>query len=319
MRKILVSLLSLVIGLNIVSASTNTIPRTDEDLGVNKKWTINEKNIENVKRTPRVDASEKIYDFGEILTEEEEKILYEKIKEYISYTNMDMVILTVDMEYNIDSVNEDYAADFYDYNDFGIDFTKYSGILLLRNKYSLDPYFNIYTFGDAQLYYDYNTCESILDDIYYELKNHQYLSGFEHFISLSKSHFDNEKGNNYYIDDEGNTHINGYYVDENGYIHSNPPVYRVPIIVSLWISGIVTLIVILVLIKKNKMVKKETLASVYMDSSSVRYNKKIDQFLHSHTTSYTVSHDSGGHGGGGHSSHSGSSGGGHGGGGGRHG
>ena len=75
MKKIYLIILTFVLGLNIVSASTNTTPRTDDDLGVNKKWEINEKNIDNVKRTPRVDASEKIYDFAEILTEEEEKKL----------------------------------------------------------------------------------------------------------------------------------------------------------------------------------------------------------------------------------------------------
>ena len=306
MRRIYLIILAFILSLNIVSASTNTKPRTDEDLGVNKHWKITDQNIDNVKRTPRVDASEKIYDFGEILTEEEEKTLYEKIKEYIDYTKMDMVILTVDMPYTYDSENEDYAADFYDYNDFGLDFEKYSGILLLRNKYSEDPYFNIYTFGNAQLYYDFYTCESILDDIFDEIKGKDYLNGFEHFIRLSKSYFDRGP-------DEG------YYVDDNGYIHQNPPTYHLPLGTAGVVSGIATLITMIVLVKKNKMVKKETLASVYVDRDTVKYNNKVDQFLHSHTSSYTVSSSSGGGGGGGHSSHSGSSGGGHGGGGGRHG
>ena len=305
MKKIWLILISLFLCLGVVSASTNTTPRTDGDLGVNKKWKIDEKNINNVKNTPRVNSSEKIYDFGDILTDDEEKELYEKVKEYIEYTKMDMVILTIDMPYTIDSQNEDYAADFYDYNDFGMDFEKYSGILLLRNKYSEDPYFNIYTFGNAQLYYDYYTCESILDDIFDEIKGKRYLSGFEHFISLSKQYFDNGPDEDYYVDDDG-------------YIHPNPPTYHLPLKTAGIISGVVTLIVMIVLVKKNKMVKKETLATVYVDKNSIKYNSKVDQFLHTHTSSYTVSSSSSG-GGGGHSSHSGSSGGGHGGGGGRHG
>ena len=303
MKRIYVILIAFFLGISGINASTNTTPRTESDLGVNKKWNITEKNIENVKRTPRVDASEKIYDFGEILTEEEEKKLYESIEKYIEHTNMDMVILTVDMAYTLDSENEDYAVDFYDYNDFGIDFDKYSGIIILRNKYENNPYFNIYTFGNAQLYYDYYTCESILDDIYSEIKSKQYLSGFEHFISLSTTYFDRGPDENHYIDDDG-------------YIHSNPPTYHLPLGVATIISGISTLITMIVLVKKNKMVKKETAANVYIDRNSVRYNNVVDQFLHSHTSSYTVSSSSGGGGGG---SHSGSSGGGHGGGGGRHG
>ena len=75
------------------------------------------------------------------------------------------------------------------------------------------------------------------------------------------------------------------------------------------------------MIKKNKMVKVATRASEYLDSSSVHYTEKSDRFIHSHTSSDTVSESSGGSGGGGFSggSRSGSSGDGHGGGGGRRG
>ncbi len=307
MKKIWLILISLFLGLSIVAASTNTTPRTDDDLGVNKKWNITESNIENVKRTPRVDASEKIYDFAEIMTEAEEKELYDKIKAYIDETNIDMVVLTIDKELS-DSEIEDYAADFYDYNDFGLNFEKYSGIILIINMNSYNRFYNIYTFGNAQLYYDYNTCESILDEIFYDIKNGNYYNGFSSFVESANYYFDRGPDEDYYIDDDG-------------YIKKNPPKYVLPLIPAAGISGFITLIIMIVLIKKNKMVKKETLAAVYMDRSTVRYNKKVDQFLHSHTSSYTISSSSGGGGGGGgggHSSHSGSSGGGHGGGGGRH-
>lgn len=59
---------------------------------------------------------------------------------------MDMVILTIDLPYDDEQI-EDYAADFYDYNDFGIDFDLYSGIIIVRNINSFNRYFNIYTFG----------------------------------------------------------------------------------------------------------------------------------------------------------------------------
>ncbi len=72
----------------------------------------------------------------------------------------------------------------------------------------------------------------------------------------------------------------------------------------------------LILVKKNKMVIKATEAENYLDQSSVNITNKQDQFLTTHTTSYTVSSSSGG---GGAGSHSGSSGGGHSSGGGRHG
>ena len=126
--KYIVLLLTLVIGISNVKASTITFNRTEDDLGVNKKWVIDENNIDNVYATPRVDASEKIYDYAEILSTSEESQLYNSITSYIETSNMDMVILTVDLPYS-DGQIEDYAADFYDYNDFGIDFDLYSGIV----------------------------------------------------------------------------------------------------------------------------------------------------------------------------------------------
>ncbi len=48
------------------------LERTDLDnLGVNKRWNINEYNSGNVQRTRLADASEKIYDYSNILTEDE--------------------------------------------------------------------------------------------------------------------------------------------------------------------------------------------------------------------------------------------------------
>ena len=54
----------------------------------------------------------------------------------------------------------------------------------------------------------------------------------------------------------------------------------------------------IVYLNENKMVKVATRASEYLDSSSVQYTEKSDRFIHSHTSSYTVSESSGGSGGG---------------------
>ena len=300
--KYIVLLLTLVIGITNVKASTTTFDRTEDDLGVNKKWVIDENNIDNVYATLRVDASEKIYDYAEILSDSEESQLYNSIKSYIETSNMDMVILTVDLPYS-DQQIEDYAADFYDYNDFGIDFDLYSGIIIVRNINSFNRYFNIYTFGNAQLYYPYERCEQILDYIYNDIHAENYLAGFNSFISYSSELYNDGIPSNY----------NNYYVNDMGYLTKG---YTTPWFLAFIISGVVTSIIMIILISKNKMVKKASIAKEYLDSSSVNYTNRSDNFISTHTTSYTVSSSSGGGGGG---SHSGSSGGGHGGGGGRHG
>ncbi len=303
MKKLFKILLILLLAITPVFALEDGRERESmQNYGVNKKWKINNSNLENVLRTPLVDASKKIYDYGDILTDEEENELFTLVGNFIEQTNMDMVILTVDMPYYSDSENETYASDFYDYNDFGIDFEHYSGVLLLRNKYDADPYFNVYTFGDAQLYFDYDRCENMLDNIYPFFRNKSYLEGFKLFISDFSNYYRNGKA------------LSDYYVDDMGFIHKK---YVMPIIPALFVGLIASIITIVVMIKKNKMIKKATEANDYIED--VKYNQKSDILTGSFTTHYTVSRSSGSSGGGGHSSHSGSSGGGHGGGGGRHG
>lgn len=304
MKKIgifLVLFLTLFIGIINVKADVNTTKRTKDNLGVNKNFIINSNNINNVLNTPKVDDSEKIYDFANILDETTKEELYKKIENFIEISNMDMVILTTDLPYN-DSQLEDYAADFYDYNDFGLDFDKYSGVIIIRNINSYNKYFNIYTFGDAQLYFTYERCEDILDTIYDDIHLENYLSGFQTFISECERYY--KLGIPYSSRNK--------YVDDKGIVHTK---YVTPYKEAVIFSFISTIIIMIILVSKNKMVKKAINADEYLDSSSVKYIKKEDKFINTHTTSYTISSNSSGGGG----SHIGSSGGGHGGGGGRHG
>lgn len=301
MKKIIL-ILTILFNLTTINAEVTTIPRTEDDLGVNKEITITDSNKDNILRTPRVDASKKIYDFANIIDENIEQELFDNIKEYIDLSSMDMVILTTDLTYS-DYQIEEYAVDFYDYNDFGLNFKNYSGILIVRNANEYNRYFNIYTFGDAQLYYPYERCEEILDNIYEDIRSDQYLEGFGTFIEDAKGFYTEGIPSDY--DD--------YYIDDNGYMRKN---YSVPFVGVTIVSGVITVIVIVILVKKNKMVKKATEAENYLDRNSINYKKSNDIFLHSHTSSYVVSSSSGGSSGG---SRTGSSGRGYGGGGGRHG
>lgn len=281
----------------------------EKNLGVNKHWTINDDNRDNVMNTPYVDASEKIYDFSDILTDEEENNLKKLIDNYITHTNMDMVIVTVDLPYSYDAKNEEYAADFYDYNDFGLDFDKYSGVLLLRNTYEPNKYFNVYMFGNAQLYYNFDRSEDMLDNIYFDLSHDFYYDGFSTFISNYLAFY------NQGIPSD----MKDYYVNEDGYLTEmfNPPIF--------WIfvgSAVISILSICVMVSKNKMIKVATKARDYLNKDTVEFTDSRDEFINSRTTSYVMSSSSGGSsggGGGGHHSSGGSSGGGHSSGGGRHG
>ena len=305
--KLLVLILILVLTPSVF-ASTNTENRNNlKNYGVNKHWKITESNKSNVLNTYKVNADEKIYDFADILTDEEEKQAYEKFKAFINKTHMDMVFVTINMPYTSDSQIEDFAADFYDYNDFGIDFENYSGVLLVRNTYEADPFYNLYLFGNAQLYFYGSRTENTLDNIYNSFHSGYYMQGLNTFVSNF----------NYYYDLGIDSSLKYKRVDKDGRIYEELHIPWGGIILA---DVILVLIILLILIKKNHMVKKKLNINDYVNNKNVNFTKKNDIFVSEHVSSYTTSSSSGGgHSGGGFHSSGGSSGGFHSSGGGRHG
>lgn len=289
-----------------------------ENYGVNKKWQITTSNLKNVMDTHCIaDTKAKIYDFSDVLTKEEEDKLREEMNEFITKYKTDLVIVIDSLAYSYDSMNETYAADFYDYNDFGKDYPLYDGILLFRNTYELDPYYDMYTFGNAQLYFTQDRYDYILDGIYSDLHAGNYYNGFSRYIKYVTRYYSEGKpgqANNYYIDENG-------YAQEREWGFSDSETTKAFPYGGMAIgSGIVTLIIVSIMAAKNKMVKKAVTANEYLVKSSINYTERRDDFVSSHTTSWTESDSSsGGGGGGGFHSSGGSSGGGHSSGGGRHG
>lgn len=306
---IFVVLLTLTCTINVY-ASTNTYDRnTLENYGVNKNVQDIDSKLSYIMNTKKVDATEKIYDFADILTDEEEQQLKTKIDQFIADNNMDMVIVTDTFAYSYDKKNEEYADDFYDYNDFGMDFDYNSGVLLLRNTNPGDPYYHMSTTGNAMLYLNDYRVNKILDDIYSDIRNGRYYEGFSKWITYTDN----------YIKSGYPSSASNYYLDDNGDLHKIKPKYRLPIGMGLLTGFVVALTIVLVMVAKNKMVKKAHKAGEYLDQNSINITRREDTYLRSHTTSYTISSSSsGGHHGGGHSSHHSSSGFSHG-GGGRHG
>lgn len=308
MRKIkLLILIFAVVLIPNVFASTELQNRNDFDnLGVNKHWKITDSNRPNVINTYKVNADEKIYDYSDILTEEEEKRIYDRFTQFIHKTKMEMVFVSIDKPYINDSDIETFAADFYDYNDFGLDFKHYSGVLLVRNTYEKDPFYNIYLFGEAQLYFYGDRTENTLDAIYDSFHNGRYEEGLNTFINQFDGYYDSG------IDHS----LKNKFIDDDGYIQTRLVMPWGGIVIA---DILVVFIVLLILINKNKMITKKLNVFEYFDKSSLKFTKKSDKFISERTTHYTVSSSSGSGGGGGFHSSGGSSGGGHSSGGGRHG
>lgn len=274
MKKILIIIICFIASILPVSASTNTFERTEDNLRVDESINVNNSNKDDILLTPSVDASEKIYDFADLFTSIEETNLYNQAKKYISTYNMDLVIVTIDDNPKISA--RDYGMDFYDYNDFGTD-NKHSGILLIIDMDNRR--YEMITTGESIIMYDDARVDNILDYIYNDIKYKNYYNGVTKFISQVSS----------YASDgvpESNKHAN---VDEFGNITVNEPLPWTGMVVT---SAIITLIIMLILVSRNKMVKKATTAKEYLNKDTVAIHTVRDILVDTHVSRVKIERSS---------------------------
>lgn len=280
-----------------IYASTNTQVRTKEDLKIWDSFTVTDNIINSALKTPKVDETEKIYDFADLLTDEEEKSIYSQIVTFIEQNNLDMAVVTI--KENNKSSAMAYADDFYDYNYFGTG-TNRDGLLLLIDMQNRTVW--ISTTGQGILIYDNSRIDKMLDAIAPNLTSMNYKEAVSNFISSADSFANSGIPNS----------NKGYYIDENGnYIKRKEATLKDNIQVALIFSSIVTGIFILIGVLGHRNVHKASQAGMYLDKNSVKITDRRDMFLTTYTSKVKIETSSSG----GSSIHSGSSGGSHGGGG----
>ena len=246
-----------------------------------------------------IDTSLKVYDNADVLTDSEENLLRESIRDYIDAYNMDMVLVT---EINNDKSTQDYAQDFYDYNGFGIGNTNDGVLFIIDLSFGYKDVYMVTT-GEAIKMYDDARINSIIDDVAYE-KDNGYYEMFNAFINSTSNYASlgvPESNKNMYIKPNGDPAI-------------KTSIFSL-IIRSVVPAAIIATIVLLIFIFKNKMVRKSTNANYYLKEGSVVIQNRNDRFISTHTTSYRINTDSGSSSSGGSSISRGSSGISHGGGG----
>lgn len=275
-------IISVLLGtLNFSFASTRTERRDESNnYGVTKNIEMTDLRIQYAKRTPLVDSDEKIYDFADLFSDEEEEKLYEHAKEYIEKTGFDIAIVTIDQNNKADAMS--YADDFYDYNSFGADDGKDSGVLFLIDMQNRKMW--ISTTGKAESVYTDSSINSILDNCEGPIKNEKYFECADAFISSAKSEYTTDKAIGWTL----------------GFL------------VSGGISLIIPTIFCFVKKSKHKSVFFAKNADLYLEGPSVNFTHQKDTFIRTHTTKTARASSSSG---GGSSSHTGSSGISHGGGG----
>ena len=270
-RLLILFLLVVVIVPIKVFASTNTLER-DDTLNV---WDdIDKVKYKNdILMTPRVDASEKVYDFANLLTDEEEKELFTKIENYIEKYKMDFVVLTIDKNNKIST--ERYGEDFYIFNYFGFEDKKRSGSLFIIDMDQRN--YHLITSGSMILYLDDSRVDNILDSVFDDVKGQRYYSAFNEVINKL----------NYYGTSipSSNSHV---YVDPDGTLHKE----KAPsIFLSFIAAGAVAIGFVVINISKHKSIKLATNANEYIDSSKTNIYKKTDKMISTHTSVVTIPKD----------------------------
>lgn len=282
-----------------VNASTNTIPRTKDDLKVPAGVNVTEENINFILNTPKVDSSEKIYDFAEILTEAEEKELYELVIDYINESSMDLAIVTISKNpkryYNGQNKTAVYADDFYDYNDF-----KKDGVLFLIDMDNREYY--VSTSGEAILMYDDNRIDQILDSAEANMRNGNYFEASKKVIKTLKDFYKS-----------------GIPKSNSNCEITNSGIYKcykqVPYFTIIVITAILTIITFTIIINSYKKIRSALNAASYIAKGKTKIDKRVDLFYNTYTHREKIVDSSSSGTSGGSSTHSSSSGSSHGGGG----
>ena len=106
------------------NASTNTYTRSTDNLLLPSDVKADSSNINAIMNTPAVAASEKIYDFANLIDDSREGALTNKILEFGKESDMDIVIVTTSDLRGFQI--PEYTYNFYDYNDF-----KTNGVILV--------------------------------------------------------------------------------------------------------------------------------------------------------------------------------------------
>ena len=259
MKKILVVLMSfLLLSYVDVYASTKVKERTeDNSYGVRSSVNFN-RYKEEILATPYVDEKEKIYDFADLFTSEEENKLYDKVTDYIEKKNLDLVIVTISDNDKDSTI--DYAEDFYMYNEFGRD-ARRSGSIFIIDMDNRD--YDISSSGDAMKFMTDSIYNSLINSAEDDISSKNYYAGTLKVIEgMSKE------------------------------VSVAPRENKINFLLCFVIANIIALICFLIEKSKYKGIKYATNASSYVDRSGIEEINSVDKFISTTTNRTKINNES---------------------------
>lgn len=181
-------------------ASVNSYTRTEANLLVPNDVVVDANNKSNILKTPAVSSSEKIYDYADLFTDDEEKKIFEKLYDYAKETKFDAVVVTTkDLKgFSI----SDYSNNFYDYNDFMND-----GTIFVICMSGNEPEIYMGNSGDHsgkifEVYSD-SRINQTLEYVYKDISTGNYSKAINDYINILDGFYRIDNGGNYKVDKEG--------------------------------------------------------------------------------------------------------------------
>ncbi len=188
-----------------------------------------------------------VVDGADVLTDEEESLLEEKIEKLIKEHKMHFVIVTVP-EVGNNSVYS-YADAYYHDNGYGYGEDQ-DGILLLI---SLEPDYNdnnyrVYTYGEAENLFDNNALDDLDEAMLSHLKKNEFYKGFKAYLNACDKAFDYDLGGS--------------------------------LLIAVVIGAVISLIIVFSMKSKLKSVRPQKTASNYVRSGSFVLTRDLDLYLY---------------------------------------
>lgn len=249
-----------------------------------------------VRSNAECDTSERVFDYGEVLTEAEEESLRRLIAQREDETGCDIVLVTLDesledyaKEYEAQlgflapyEYTMVYADNFYDEHGFGYNKRWGDGVVLVDNWYREADgrvYSWLSTCGRAEERFSSDMIDSLLDEALRNVDKDPY-GAYEKYVNLFAKMMSGKGG------------LAG----------------RIPIYAPLLAAGIAAAAYIGINISSNKGTKTVA-ANTYVTGNAPRIKRREDLFLHKTVTRRHIERNSSGGGGGGGGGHHTSSGG----------
>ena len=218
--------------------------------------------------------SQRVYDYGDVLSDSEEDKLTELIEKRQLQIGCDIVLVTVNESlYSKYGITEDtnsnweyammnYADDFYDQMEFGFDKVHGDGVLLLDNWYQGEEGSWLSTCGKVYNHYNARMVDKVLDDVYNLVDDSPYRA----YVA--------------YVED-----IYKEMAGVGGGININPFII---LALAVFAAGFFIIIHL-----RGKEGKKTTVASTYVENGSVRFNVKRDELVNKFVTSRVIPQNTG--------------------------